>query len=139
MPVPLREAFTLIELLVVVAIIGILASLSLVVISKVREQGRIAEAKREISALKNAILEYHADTGRFPVSEAAVKMAGSGDFTYDATMGNAEVMAVLMNRERYMDGSPTINSGHVKNTKQKFYLSAIPMVDAQICRGSGRI
>jgi prepilin-type N-terminal cleavage/methylation domain-containing protein len=138
MPVPLNGAFTLIELLVVMAIISILAALSLVAISKVREQGRITEAKREINALKNAILEYHADTGRYPVSDAVVTLAGKGDFTYDGTAyNNSEVMAVLMNRERYMDGTPTINAGHVKNTKQKFYLSAVPMADAVNLPGLG--
>src|SRR3569833_30060 len=99
------RAFTLIELLVVIAIIGILASLSLVVISRVREQGRTTEAKREISALKNAILEYYSDTGRYPVSDAVAKIAGNGDYTYDGAIDNSEIMAVLMNRERYMDGT----------------------------------
>src|SRR6185437_12273780 len=131
------QAFTLIELLVVIAIIGILSALSLVAISKVREHGRITEAKREITALKNAILEYHSDTGRYPVSDAVVALAGKGDFTYDGTVNNSEVIAVLMNRERYMDGSPTINFGHVKNTKQKFYLSAVPMTDAVNMPGLG--
>jgi len=137
MPVPLRGAFTLIELLVVIAIIGILASLSLVVISKVRERGRVTEANREIAALKNAILEYYGDTGHYPVSDAVVKIANGGDFTYDRVVNNSEVMAVLMDRERYMDGSPTINFGHAKNTKQKFYLSAIPMVDTTNLPGFG--
>ena len=132
-----QAAFTLIELLVVIAIIGILASLSLVAINKVREQGRITEAKREINALKNAILEYHSDTGRYPVSDAVVALAGKGDFTYDGTVNNSEVIAVLMDRERYMDGTPTINFGHVKNTKQKFYLSAVPMADTVNLPGLG--
>jgi len=130
-------AFTLIELLVVIAIIGILSGLSLVAISKVRLQGQITEAKREIGALNNAILEYHSDTGRYPVSDAVVALAKGGDFTYDGTVNNSEVIAVLMNRERYMDGSPTINFGHIKNTKQKFYLSAVPMADAVNLPGLG--
>ncbi len=46
------QAFTLIELLVVIAIIGILASMTMVVIAKIREQGRKAEAQREIHALQ---------------------------------------------------------------------------------------
>jgi prepilin-type N-terminal cleavage/methylation domain-containing protein len=137
MPVPLQAAFTLNELLVVIAIIGILASLSLVVISRVREKGRIAEAKREVNALKNAITEYHSDTGRYPVSDAVVKMAGTGDFTYDGTvLNNSEVIAVLMDREHYMDGTPTINLGHLKNTKQKIYLS-MPMADSTNFPGLG--
>jgi prepilin-type N-terminal cleavage/methylation domain-containing protein len=137
MPVPLQSAFTLIELLVVIAIIGILAAMSLVTINRVRVLGQITEAKREINALKNAILEFHSDTGRYPVSDAVMALAKGGDFTYDGTVNNSEVIAVLMNRERYMDGSPTINFGHVKNTKQKFYLSAVPMADAVNLPGLG--
>jgi prepilin-type N-terminal cleavage/methylation domain-containing protein len=133
-----RWGFTLVELLVVIAIIGILASLSLVVISRVKVHASIAEAKREINALKNAITEYHSDTGRYPVSDAVVKMAGTGDFTYDGTvMNNSEVIAVLMDRERYMDGTPTINLGHLKNTKQKIYLSSVPMADSANYPGLG--
>ena len=131
------QGFTLIELLVVIAIIGILSALSLVAISKVRQQGQITEAKREIGALKNAITEYYSDTGRYPVSDAVMTLAKGGDFTYDGTVNNSEVIAVLMNRERYMDGSPTINFGHVKNTKQKFYLSAVPMADGVNLPGLG--
>ncbi|HEY2083510.1 MAG TPA: type II secretion system protein, partial [Verrucomicrobiae bacterium] len=62
------HGFTLIELLVVIAIIGILASLSMVVIARVRQQGRVTEARRQIQALVNAINEYHSDTGTFPIS-----------------------------------------------------------------------
>ena len=135
---PFAEAFTLVELLVVIAIIAILASLSMVAINKVRERGRITEAKREINALKNAVVEYHADTGRYPVSDAAIASAAKGDFTYDGTsLNNSEVMAVLMDRERYMDGTPTIDAGHLKNTKQKSYLSAVPMADAVNLPGLG--
>ncbi len=131
-------AFTLIELLVVIAIIGILAALSLVAISKVKLRGQITEAKREIAALKNAILEFHSDTERYPISDAVMALARGGDFTYDGTtVNNSEVMAVLLNRERYMDGTPTINFDHVKNTKQKLYLSAVPMADATNMPGLG--
>src|ERR1700759_4761953 len=78
-----RDGFTLIELLVVIAIIGIMASLSLVVIARVRERGRETEARRQIQALVNAIDEYHADTGTYPVSGGALAAAaGTNDFTY---------------------------------------------------------
>ena len=65
-----NRAFTLMELLVAIAIIGILASLSMVVIARVREKGRETEARRQIRALVNAINEYHSDTGTYPVSDA---------------------------------------------------------------------
>src|SRR5438132_546510 len=130
------RGFTLIELLVVIAIIGILVSMTLVVIAKVREEGRKTEAKREIRALYNAIVEYHADTGSYPVSNDALALAiaAHGDFTLggaslDAVFGgpgawsrnNSEVMAILMDRTKYQDGTPTANVGHVNNTRQRNY------------------
>src|SRR5207248_277418 len=35
------------------------------------------------------------------------------------------------------DGKPTINLGHLKNTKQKIYLSSVPMVDSTNLSGLG--
>ena len=147
-----QGAFTLIELLVVIAIIGILASMSLVVITKVREQGRITEAKREIHAMFNAIQEYHANTGTYPVSAQtlAAVTATNGDLTLggtslDAVFGrtgpwssnNSEVMAILMDRVTYPSGAPTANFGHVKNTRQINYLNGVFTVDSADLPGLG--
>jgi type II secretion system protein G len=134
------QGFTLIELLVVIAIIGILASMTLVVIAKVRERGRIAEAQREIHALVNAIEEYRSDTGAYPVSDQvlAAAIAAHSDFTYDgSSANNSEVMAILLNRERYPSGTPTVNFDHAKNKRQKFYLSGIHQADTTDLPGLG--
>jgi len=147
-----RTGFTLIELLVVIAIIGILASMTVVVIAKVRERGRKAEAQREIRALFNAITEYHADTGSYPVSSEvlALATAAHGDFTFggaalDGVFGapgphstsHSEVMAILMDRQRYPAGAPTVNFGHAKNTRQKNYLTDLITADATNLPGLG--
>jgi prepilin-type N-terminal cleavage/methylation domain-containing protein len=147
-----QPAFTLIELLVVIAIIGILASMTVVVIARVREQGRITEAKREIRAISNAIQEYHADTGTYPVSAQtlAAVTATNGDVTFggtslDAVFGrsgpwsgnNSEVMAILIDRVIYPNGAPTANFGHIKNTRKKNYLNDVFMADASNLPGLG--
>jgi len=147
-----RAGFTLIELLVVIAIIGILASMTVVVIARVREQGRKTEARREIHALFNAINAYHADTGSYPVSSEvlALATAAHGDFTFggaalDGVFGapgphsanNSEVIAILMDRERYPTGAPTVNFGHAKNTRQKNYLIDLTTADATNLPGLG--
>jgi prepilin-type N-terminal cleavage/methylation domain-containing protein len=148
-----RKAFTLVELLVVIAIIGILASLSLVAIARIREEGRRDEARRQIGALLNAITEYHSDTGAYPVSRGALNAATAshGDFTYggaslDAVFkmpgnwstDNSEVIAILMDREKYPGtGAPTANFGHVKNTRQKRYLTSVDMVADTASPGVG--
>jgi prepilin-type N-terminal cleavage/methylation domain-containing protein len=137
------QGFTLIELLVVIAIIGILASMTLVVIAKVREKGRITEAKREIRALYNAIEEYHSDTSSYPVSDAVLlqAIAAKSDFTFDLpgvnSTNNSEVMAILLNRERYGSGAPTVNLNHAKNKLQKFYLISVPTADSTNLPGLG--
>jgi len=144
------RGFTLIELLVVIAVIAIVASLSLVAIAKVRERGHKAKAQQEIHALFNAITEYYKDTGRYPVSGDVVTKAGAGDFTYGGTSleavfgapgaystNNSEVIAILLDRERYQDGAPTANLGHIKNTRQKNYLPSVPMMDVTNLPGLG--
>ena len=147
-----RQAFTLIELLVVIAIIAILASLSLVVIAKVKEDGRKKQAQLEIRALLNAIAAYHSDTGTFPVSSGVMDLAAGAhcDFTYggaslDAVFGatgnwstnNSEVIAILMDREKYPNGTPTINFGHVKNPRKIAYLTGVDMVQSATMPGLG--
>lgn len=52
-------------------------------------------------------------------------------------MNNSEVIAILMDRERYQDGTPTANLGHIKNTKQKNYLASVPMADTTSQPGLG--
>ncbi len=138
------RAFTLVELLVVMAIIAILASLLFPVLARIREQGRKNDARMQIRGLVNAITDYHAKVGRYPVSDTAMKTAiasQQGDFTYggsslDGVFGapgtwstdNSEVMAILLDREKYPNtGLHTVNLGHVKNTAQYNYLAQVPM------------
>jgi len=137
------RAFTLIELLVVIAIIGILASLSLVAISRVRVRAQVVDAQRQMHALHNSINEYRSDTGAYPVSDSVrnAATASHGDFTFggsslDAVFGasgtwssnNSEIMAILMDRDKYPNtGAPTANAGHIKNTRQKQYLSEVDL------------
>jgi prepilin-type N-terminal cleavage/methylation domain-containing protein len=56
-----RRAFTLIELMMVVAIIGVLASLLLAAIFRIRPVAEELEAHREIVGLHNAIISFSTD------------------------------------------------------------------------------
>jgi prepilin-type N-terminal cleavage/methylation domain-containing protein len=143
---PLR-AFTLIELLVVIAIIAILAAMLMTAISNVIKRAKIARAHSEMSILADAITRYETTYSRYPTTVAA----GSGDFTYggsslDSVFGatgpwskdNSEVIAILMDLERYPAGAPnTVNFGHAKNTQRIQFLNA-RMVGDSVSPGVGQ-
>jgi prepilin-type N-terminal cleavage/methylation domain-containing protein len=134
----IRAAFTLIELLVVIAIIGILAALLLPAVARVRTVQKIGQAKSEMVLFLAGISKYESTYGRMPVSTTALNRAAltKDDFTYggstlslalgsgDWISDNNEVVAILMDMEKYPDGTPTINLGHVKNPNRDRSLDA---------------
>lgn len=63
-----RGAFTLIELLVVVAIIAILAGLTLATLGNVNRKGAESRARSEVAALAAAIDAYKMEFGSYPAS-----------------------------------------------------------------------
>ncbi len=82
---PAERGFTLIELLIVIAIIGILAGMTLKAISVVREGTNNAITVSEISSLKSAVESYNQDEGEYP----AQRKKTSGDDNHFPTLFNA--------------------------------------------------
>ncbi|HXR03984.1 MAG TPA: type II secretion system protein [Verrucomicrobiae bacterium] len=137
-----RAGFTLVELLTVIAIIAILASMLLVVLSAAKKHALRVQAHTEVVEIANAIEKYDSDYGRFPVSTNAqlAASAAKSDFTYGwvfntpstpcqvetyftsgVIQSNAEVIAILMDNTTLANG---VNTNHVKNPQQTIFLNA---------------
>jgi len=86
--------FTLVELLAVIAIIGLLASLALPAISKIRMRARVGAVKAQLAQIETAIEQYYADWDTYPPAgndwlgdgffpSEDVGLDGKGPFSWD--------------------------------------------------------
>jgi hypothetical protein len=95
-----------------------------------KQPARIKMAKIEMMNLVAAISQYEAAYGRFPIS---YEVSSSADFTFgtletsEESLGitntsgyqanNSEVMAIIMDLEKFPSGRPTINVAHKFNPR----------------------
>lgn len=80
-----KQSFTLIELLVVVAIIGLLAVLTMIAINTVRQKAEDARIKADIKKLYEIAEYYHTLNGEFPIAEESQSCSGAaGIIAYQA-------------------------------------------------------
>ena len=63
-----KKGFTLIELLVVVAIIGLLATLSIVALNNARARARDAKRVADVKQVQTALELYYNDNGSYPAT-----------------------------------------------------------------------
>ena len=77
------KGFTLIELLVVVAIIGMLATTTVVALNNVRQWSRDTKRTADIRQFGVALALYFGDTGLYPVEPAGVVLGSSNYSCFD--------------------------------------------------------
>ena len=70
-----RRGVTIIELLIVLAIVGLLATIAVTVLTGHILRARIAATAAEIHELSMACTAYEVDTGQFPVSSSGTQLA----------------------------------------------------------------
>ena len=73
-----KKGFTLIELLVVVAIIGLLATLSIVALNTARAKARDAKRVGDVKQMQTALELYYSDKGTYPTLLASLSPAYMG-------------------------------------------------------------
>jgi len=68
-----NKGFTLIELMVVLAIIGVLTTIIAVNVFKTLGTAKKKTCEIELKTLRNILLQYHTDKGRYPTQLAELK------------------------------------------------------------------
>lgn len=96
-----NKGFTIVELLIIIAIIGILAAISMVAYSGIQQRTRVTVAQSEMRSVAQAAQTFRVENDRGPTSASdfstILKKAG----LYDATRTNAKSYAICGDANGY--------------------------------------
>mgnify|MGYP000874041384 CR=1 FL=1 len=96
----IQKGFTLIELMIVIAIIGILAVIALPAYQDYTARAQVSEAFSLAEGQKAAVIEYFADKGAYPKTNADAGVAASskitGKYVKSVAIGDAGVITATM-------------------------------------------
>ncbi|HFC8831353.1 TPA: pilin [Neisseria subflava] len=96
----IQKGFTLIELMIVIAIIGILAVIALPAYQDYTARAQVSEAISLMEGQKSAVVEYYADKGKWPTSNAEAGIADKesikGKYVAQVEVGSNGIITATM-------------------------------------------
>ena len=95
--------FTLLELMVTVAIIAIIAGLTLGTLGYVNRKGAESRARAEVAALSAAIDSYKLDFGSYPASQAVLFAELTGQGTVNKSKVFIEPTPSMFTNNKFVD------------------------------------
>lgn len=119
----IQKGFTLIELMIVIAIIGILAVIALPAYQDYTARAQVSEAITLMEGQKSAVVEYYADKGNWPTTNAQAGIATNtsiqGKYVAQVDVGangviTAKMKAADVNKE--IEGKTVSLTPHASTT-----------------------
>ncbi|MCO8354323.1 pilin [Burkholderia cenocepacia] len=114
-----QKGFTLIELMITVAIVGILSAFAIPAYQNYATRAQVSEAVSLVASLKAAVIDYQANHGVYPSSNADIGFDGAtGKFVQSVNvMSDGNVVATISNKAnspiigKYIVLTPNANGG----------------------------